>query len=320
MVARVPPLFAPTPSTPAGSAEHSWYRACRDHVTKRPVRIALSRIWNVHGHLLPETPEQFVDQFRRDFPARSWELYVLGWIARSGATVERAPGEGPDFCATHPRLGRFWIECVVPTVGQGANRVWQRPADVTIWNGPPNEPIELRYTSAIQAKIQKVAGYRDRGIVAPTEPVIIALNQGAILDSDLNDIELPLAMKVLYGIGGTVLQVELGTGEASVEVRSRTAIPNAAGALVSTQIFAEPTSSVIAGIVIARTSVFNLIWGRRRRLIMAHNPLAAVPAPVGVLPFRGELWVGPNQRLTHRGVVSPYGPLSRYSRRLPKTV
>lgn len=318
-MARVPPLFAVTPATPAGAAEHAWYRACRDHVTKRPVRIALTRIWNAHGHLLPEAPDQFVDQFRRDFPARSWELYVLGWLARSGSVIERAPGEGPDFCATHPRIGRFWIECIVPTIGEGANQVWQRPANVTIWNGPPDEPIELRYTSAIQAKIRKVAGYRDRGIVGATEPVIVALNQGAILDSDLNDIELPLAMKVLYGIGGTVLMVEVGTGDTSVEVRSRSAIPNARGAMVSTQIFAEPTSSVIAGVLLARASIFNLIWGRRRKVIMAHNPGAAAPVPVGVLPFRGELWVGPDQRLLHRGVVSPHGPFSRYSRRRPET-
>jgi hypothetical protein len=49
-------------------------------------------------------------------------------------------------------------------------------------------------------KIAKIAKYREQGIVAATEPVIIALNQGAILDSDLNDLELPLA---LYGVGGT---------------------------------------------------------------------------------------------------------------------
>lgn len=225
-----PHLFAPTPATTAGTAEHLWYRACRDHVNKRPVRVALTRTWKAYGHLLPESPEVFVDQFRRDFPARSWELYVLGWLARSGSTVERAPGEGPDFRATHPRIGPFWIECVVPTIGEGANRVWQRPADMTIWSGPPDEPIELRYTSSIQTKIRKIAGYRDRGIIAPSEPAIIALNQGAIQDSDLNDVELPLAMKVLYGVGDTVLFVEIGTGATNVEVRSRTEIRNPSGA------------------------------------------------------------------------------------------
>ena len=104
---RHPPPFAATPATPEGVAEHPWYRACRDHVTKRGVRIALTRIWNELGHLLPESVEQFFDQFRRDFPQRSWELYVLAWLARSGSAVERSPSTGPDFCARHPRIGRF---------------------------------------------------------------------------------------------------------------------------------------------------------------------------------------------------------------------
>ena len=312
--ARRPPLFAATPTTPAGSAEHPWYRACRDHSTKRDVRIALSRIWNAHGHLLPEDADHFVDQFRRDFPARSWELYVLGWLARSGSNVERAPGKGPDFCATHPRIGRFWIECVVPTIGEGANRVWQRPPDMRTWSGPPDEPIELRYTAAIQAKIAKIAKYRTEGIVRVIEPVIIAMNQGAILDSDLNDIELPLAMRILYGVGGTLMKVEIGTGATDYEVQYRAKIPNSSGASVSTFIFGQPASAVVAGVILARHNIFNLYPRRRRKLIMGHNPLAAASVPIGALPFRGELWVDDQYHLAHRGVVSPYGHFSHAPR------
>src|SRR6185436_8381353 len=117
--------------------------------------------------------------------------------ARAGATIERSPGTGPDFCARHPRIGRFWIECVVPTPGTGPNRVWERDDNIQVWSGPSNEPLALRYTSAAQTKIAKIASYRTRKIVAPTEPVIVALNQGGIRDADLHDIELPQSMMVL---------------------------------------------------------------------------------------------------------------------------
>jgi hypothetical protein len=315
---RQPPLFAATPATPAGAAEHPWYRACRDHVTKRGVRVALTRIWNAHGHLLPEAPEQFVDQFRRDFPQRSWELYVLAWLARSGATLERSPGTGPDFCARHPRIGRFWIECVVPTPGTGENRVWERDDNTRVWSGPPDEPLALRYTSTVQAKITKITSYRRRNIVAPTEPVIVALNQGAIRDSDLHDVELPLAMMVLYGVGDTVLRIDPYAHTSEVEVQPRIEIQNRSGAPVSAVIFAEPASAVIAGVMLARTNIFNLFWGRRRKLLMAHNPSATIAVPVGALPWRGEVWVGDDRRLLHRGIVSEYGPFARYSRRRPQ--
>jgi hypothetical protein len=287
-------------------------------VTKRGVRVALTRIWNALGHLLPESSEQFVDQFRRDFPQRSWELYVLAWLARSGSTLERSPGTGPDFCARHPRIGRFWVECIVPTVGTGANRVWERDDNMRVWSGQPDEPLALRYTAAVQAKIAKITSYRTGNIVAPREPVIVTLNQGAIRDSDLHDVELPLAMMVLYGIGNTVLRIDPYAYTSEVEVQSRVEIKNRSGSPVSAVIFTEPASAVIASVTIARTNVFNLFWGRRRKLLMAHNPSATAPMPVGSLPWRGEVWVGDGRRLVHRGVVSEYGPFAQYSRRRPQ--
>jgi hypothetical protein len=83
---------------------------------------------------------------------------------------------------------------------------------------------------------------------------------------------------------------------------------------VSTFIFGQPTSADVAGLMLARQSIFHLYLGRRRKLIMGHNPLAASPVPIGALPFRGELWVDDRSHLVHRGVVSPYGRFSRAPR------
>jgi hypothetical protein len=76
--------------------------------------------------------------------------------------------------------------------------------------------------------------------------------------------------------------------------------------------------AVIAGVMIARMNIFNLFGGRRRRLLMAHNPGATVSVAIGALPWRGEIWVGDDQRLIHRRVVSEYGPFATYSRRRPR--
>lgn len=208
----------------------------------------------------------------------------------------------------------------MPTPGRGPNEVWQRPDNVSVWSGPPDEPLALRYTSAVQEKTRKITSYRTRNIVAPTEPVIIAMNQGAIRDSDLHDVELPLAMKVLYGVGDTVLRVDPYAHTPEVEIRHRMEIQNSSGVPASAAIFAEPTSAVIAGVMLARTNIFNLFWGRRRKLLMAHNPNATAAVPVGALAWRGEVWVGDDHRLLHRGVVSPYGAFARCSRRRPRAI
>ena len=206
----------------------------------------------------------------------------------------------------------------MPTVGKGANAVWQRDERVTVWSGPPDEPLALRYTSALQGKISKIAKYRTAGIVAANEPVIVAMSQGAIRDSDLHDLDMPLSMKVLYGIGDSVLRVDPYARTSEVVVLHRSEIRNKSGAAVSAVIFADPASVAIAGVMIARTSVFNYFGGRRRRLLMAHNPAADAPVPIGVLPWRGELWVDGN-RLAHRGVVGDHGPFASPPRnRLPR--
>ena len=297
-----PALFSPTTTPPPSrGGVHEWYRACRDHVTKREVRESLTRIWETYGHLLPEAPEDFVAQFRSDFPQRSWELYVLGWLAGTGATIERSPREGPDFRAHHPGVGRFWVECVVPTAGREANRVWERSDDVTRWAGRPDEPLALRYTSVLQEKIRKVARYRTRNIVAPDEPVIVALNQGGIRDSHLHDVELPLAYKVLYGVGDPVIRVDPYAHTTSAETLPRMQLKTASGALVSSAIFSESASGVIAGVLLARLDVFNLFPEHPAKLRFAHNPCAQSKMPVGVLPLGGEVWVDGEMRLISVG-------------------
>ncbi|HEY4244762.1 MAG TPA: hypothetical protein VGM88_33335 [Kofleriaceae bacterium] len=206
----------------------------------------------------------------------------------------------------------------VPDVGEKRNKVWQRTVERT-WSGPPDEPIQLRYTSSIQFKIKKIAEYRRRGLLGANEPVLIAMNQGAILDSDLNDVELPLAFNVLFGIGKTMLLVQIGTGEAEIMVQPQPTITNANGSEVSSAIFTEPSSSVVSGLILARHSTLDLFDNPGPFLTLAHNPLAQAPLPVDALPLRGELWVEEG-RLVHRGVVSSHGRYSEQSQRLPAPV
>jgi hypothetical protein len=307
----LPPLFETPIDLQADTRNAGWYQAVRDHESKREGREHLEAIWNTHGHLLPEAPEPFLSEFRRHFHPRAWELYMLGWLARSGAVIERPPGYAPDLCATHPDFGRFWIECVVATVGTNDNAVWQR-TDETVWGGPPDEPLMLRYTSVIATKVAKITEYRDAGVVRPDEPVLIALNVGPIRDADLNDFTMPLAFKVLYGFGH-MLQEQLETGEVRTYVVPQPTITNARNAEVSTQIFRDPTGSVVAGLLLTRTDVVSLCYSVTSEppVLLAHSPNAIVRVPIGVLPVRGELWIGENGDFVHRGRLAQHGRFSR---------
>lgn len=180
----------------------------------------------------------------------------------------------------------------------------------------PSSRVALRYTNAITSKITKVAEYRAKGIVKPDEPVLIAINQGAIDLSDLHDTEVPLMVRVLFGIGETVLLVDPYPHTSRPHIPRMPSVKKSGGSDVPSQIFLTDASAVIAGVLFARFAIFNLFPMRRRPLLhLAHNPRALARFPIRGLPLRGELWM--EQRLAHAGVMGRYGPLAQH-RRYPR--
>lgn len=289
-------------------SDHPWYVACRDR-KNGGIRRSLSRIWNRRGDMIPEDPKQFVTEFRRDFPARTWELFVLDYLARSGARLERSPRAGPDFCATLPGVGRFWVECVVPRHGSGQDGVPERTEQRSGSLGP-STPVALRYTNAISTKIKKLRDYRAKRIIGADEPVLIALNQGGIELSDLHDTEVPLVVRVLFGIGEPVMRVDPYEHTSRVEVPPMDTVKKRSGEDVTTTIFLNESSAAVSGLLFARRSISNLFPIKGKRLYLAHNPMAALSFARGALPLRGEVWVD-DEQLAHSGVVSDYGWLSK---------
>jgi len=307
---KLPDLFGP--SAPE-DCEHTQYTAVRDYRSRRAAKDALVRIWARSWQLHPEAPEPFAREFRKDFPQRSWELYVLDWLKRSGATLSKTPDKAPDFHANHPKVGDLWVECVVPNYGTGDDAAQRRPDGQTVsGNAETLNRVALRYTSAIFDKLKKINGYRSANIVDANVPVIVALNQGAIQDSDAYDEhEVPLVARVLYGIGDPVLVTGPFADAERILVPRMPSVKKKSGADVPTQIFLDSKYSPIAAILVARVSAVDLLMRPRiRQLYLFHNPCAEAPIPVGMLPVRGELFVG----LRHRGVVAEYGSFSRRAR------
>lgn len=288
------------------------YIACRDHPNKVDVRRALERIWRLHGHLVAEKPEQFVKQFRLNFHARAWELYVLRHLVHSRVKLDRAPGKGPDFKGNLPGVGTFWVECVVPEHGEGedAPRRYSRERGSSVGALGPDGPVLLRYANAISGKIAKVEAYRKAGIVGAKEPVLIALNQGAIDMSDMHDADFPLIARVVFGIGEPALLLKPYTCEQRVVVPPMPTVSKVSGSKVPTRIFLEPGGAVVAGVIFAASNVYNLLPTRGRRLRLVHNPKATVPFPVGAIPLRGEAWAN-GTRIEHAGIFASVGLYSR---------
>lgn|GEM_PF-1035111 len=268
------------------------FLACRDHRTKSDARAFLERAWDRVGHLVGDRHQHFLTEFRSNFHAKSWELYLLAVLSEAGCMVEPARPEGPDVRAT---VGgkRVWIEAVVPTPGapESPDRVFQRPPGQ--WAGAlyPEASLLIRYRSVLEEKLKKINGYITKGVVARSDVVLIAVNQGGILDSDLHDSEVPAIVKAVFPIGEPVMVVTpYSTEPPRVEVPPRFSVTKKKGAEVSTTLFLEPRSAAISGVLFASQVVWNLRMGAAKDLGLVHNPQAAAPLTRRAFPLKCEFW------------------------------
>lgn len=279
------------------------FLACRDHEFKRSMRDALEDAWQRCGHLCPEGDE-FVKRFQLEFLARSWELWLIAVLSGAGLALERPPARGPDVLIRLRSGARVWIEAVVPTSGGDgtADRVWQRrPEERGPFSGPRCDQVALRYLSAVRDKLSKLEAYRTAGIISDGDACLVALNQGAIIDSDLCDVEVPLLARAVFGIGSPVVVVPLyGEGETHVKTPLISEFSKANGAQVPATQFLDGSASGISGVLFAANAVWNLTWEASRSLSMIHNPSAAVPLESGTITTGCELWVR-DGLLQHRG-------------------
>ena len=245
---------------PADEGTCDAYRACRDHGTKADARAFLEHAWDRLGHLVGDRQQHFLTEFRSNFHAKSWELYLLDVLSAASCRIEPGKPEGPDICAI---IGgkRVWIEAVVPTPGapESPDRVFQRPSGP--WAGAlyPEAALLIRYRSVLEEKLKKIDRYLAKGVIASTDVVLIAVNQGAILDSDLHDVEVPAIVKAVFPLGETVMVVTPYSEEPPrVEIPPRFSVTKKTGAEVSTTLFIEPRSAAISGVLFASQVVWNL--------------------------------------------------------------
>lgn len=111
----------------------------RDYESRKVAKERLNEIYNAFGKWLPE--KDFLERFPREFPARAWELCVLGWLAASYSMQETGP-HGPDFLI-EVEGQRIWVECVIVTEGDGADAVRPIPSEPN-YSGLSREEVALR--------------------------------------------------------------------------------------------------------------------------------------------------------------------------------
>lgn len=302
------PLFGPALFGPPD--QKSEFELCRDRPTLLPTRQRIEAIWSRLGYLSPENPDQFRKDFQAQFHQRAWELYLLAAVDGAGLKMVKPPASAPDICIELPDGGRCWIEAIAPSYGDDpALFRFPRPLPSSMGYQLWEPPMLLRYTSAFTTKRDKIASYRSQGIVGADDAVIVAIYTGQIDAADEYDVFMPLAAKALFPFGDPQLRVPVQpSNEPVTEVWAERPHVMKREAKIETTDFLKPESAFISGVLYATASVLRL-WSDTdaKMLGMIYNPQATVPIRQAILPFRGEMWVGPDGTLEHRGQCASIG-------------
>ncbi len=164
-------------------------------------------------------PYVLENSFRGDLKsqphARIWEMYLANALIECGFQLVRKGERGPDIQLEEPLV---WIEAVAatdPNKGNAKNiqSVSKTPEILlteSMWGGPPENEIILRWTNSIDEKRKKLNGYIAECLVSENEPYVIALNTHKVsfaqFDHQHTPNHIPMIVKAMFGYGGSVLR------------------------------------------------------------------------------------------------------------------
>ena len=202
------------------------------------------------------------------------------------------PGQGPDLLVLD-RDRKVWIEVICPEP-VGLPDTWLNIEPGTVGDFPYQE-ILLRWTSAVKEKAEKllgsadgkVASYIGKGVVAPDDAYVIAINGCRLRHGPFSALlgisQFPFAAEAVFPIGPYQLQINretlkvVGRGH-----QIRFHIEKRNGALVPASTFLDARFSAASAIWAVELDGTSVI-GNREPTAVIHNPLPTNPMPFGFL-------------------------------------
>jgi len=275
----------------------------RDSEHREDVRAFCDSLWQRFRPYCPDEAH-FLADARANFHARTWEMILVGGLLERGFVLEKPTGDAPDIkIVGGPIATRWpvWVEATTVELGTGLDRAAriehpirapspigsEMSSNMAMFNTQPTKTA-LRYTSAVGAKTRQLAAFRARGIVAPDDPYIIAIN-GALLHDYSSDDDDPEILKSVYPIGDCYVAYRPGSNEPpAVGYHHRGSVTKANGTAIPTTAFLNEEFRGISALLFSRTTAWNPNDAAPDFMVTIHNQGAASPLPHGFFPFGRE--------------------------------
>lgn len=226
-------------------------------------RLAFESLWQEFGQF---ADRHFLDQVKRQFHQRTWEMYV-GRILSRAFDIE-SDDSGPDFTVNN----QLYIECVCCTVGSSdnPNSVPSIISDGQV-RAVPQHPIFLRVASVFKEKADKYTNWLQRGIISDDKPYVIAINIGELGYIEPSD--RPWVMSTLLGINGIVYYPDTGEQEFARLLR----VEKKDGGSVPIAQFCSRQYDYVSGVLFSNQTVLSHLLSKPNEYHFINNPYARTP-------------------------------------------
>jgi len=254
-----------------GECKDRGYRNVRDNPNRPEWRTFVNELWSRYHDLGLEDPH-FREDARNHFLERFWEMYLAVTLWERGFKLTRVEDEGPEFYFEY-NSRKVWVEAVAPGPGEGKDRVPETSDGETV----PTEKIILRFTNVLAEKRNKYCKARKKGIIAPDDLYVLAINSRGIPDAPFGN-TMPFFVQAFLPVGNRAVLIDTETKEVVERFyQKRENVIKVNEAPVSTTAFLNPEFSFIAAIVHSGVDWANHPANLGEEFIILHNPTAAPP-------------------------------------------
>lgn len=259
------------------------YRNARDLPCGQPCRELVEALWIRYQ---PSQDPNFLTDARHHFLQRFWEMYLFVTLEDLGMHPQKGQALGPDFYLDIEGR-RYWIEAIAPDAGVGEDRVpatHYDPPNEIIARDVPKREILLRYTHALAAKRDKWLGWLAKGVVAPTDGYLVAINGRGC--NDFNDGVIPLFIEAFLPFGPLTLLINRNTGQAEDRYFQHSdTVHKQNQAPVSTAPLLDEGYAPISAVIHSLADCGNHPESLGGDFVLLHNPKASVTLPDSAFPW-----------------------------------
>lgn len=256
-----------------GTCEDRAYLNTRDESLGIDAKRFVEDLWSRFQFQHLADPH-FREDARNHFLQRCWEMYLAVTLLEHGFDLRRHGDEGPEFYADI-QGHRVWFEAVAPGPGLGADCVPQlvpgQFAEV------PIERILLRFTNALEEKRHRYAAATTKGIVAPKDCYVLAINSRGIRHAPYAH-SMPHFVQAFLAVGPLAVDFDVKTGEI-IDSRYlyRPSVSKANAASVSTSAFLGQEAAFCSAVLHSGVDCANHPEQLGGDFSVLHNPSALLP-------------------------------------------